>query len=637
MANFYTDNEDLLFYMRDGVDWASLVEITEYGFRTAEGYKDVKEALASYHEIAEMVGDLIGNELAPRAAKIDAEHPSVKDGEVVEGRAMRDIFKKMREAELHRLCLPRELGGLNAPLMVYFLCGEMIARADVSSMTHFSFHGGMGLAMLAFSIHEGTTRFDTKQAQIAQTRFEKEIEEIASGKAWGCMDITEPDAGSDMAKLRARAEQDAEGNWYITGQKIFITSGHGKYHFVIARTEPAAREEDTFAGLKGLSMFLVKAYEDLPGGKRERYVTIERVEEKLGHNGSVTAALSFERTPAALIGKRGEGFRYMLTLMNNARVGVGFESIGLMEAAYRMACAYAEERHSMGKAIGRHEMIADYLDEMKTDLQAIRALCVTAAYHEEMSQKLRLLERFGEEMSESERQRVRKDQPRHQRMARRLTPLLKYIAAEKAVDHARRAVQIHGGVGYTREYGAEKLLRDAMVLPIYEGTSQIQSLMAMKDTLTGILQHPREFVTRQAKARLQSISAEDTLVRRVAKIQVLSLSAQQHLMTRTIFAKLKQLPEKPFSAWFETLSKDWDPKRDFAMAMLHAERLTRILTDEAICEVLLEQSQKHTQRRALLSAWLDRAETRCRGLYDEIVSLGEDHLARLQGQDREAQ
>jgi alkylation response protein AidB-like acyl-CoA dehydrogenase len=636
MASFLGDNDDLLYYLDEGVDWAQLAELTEYGWRAPDGMKSAAEAKELYRDLAHAIGELAATQIAPRVAAVDREDTHLKDGEAVEGPAMRAIFGAVRDAELHKLCLPRELGGLNAPLLLYFLGGEMIARADVSCMTHFSFHGGMAMAMLAYSIHEGTTTFDVAAARIDETRFADAIGEIARGEAWGCMDITEPNAGSDMAALRTRAEQDENGAWRITGQKIFITSGHGKYHFVIARTEEAKNPDDPFGGLAGLSMFLVKAYEDRPDGTRERFVTLERVEEKLGHHGSVTAALSFERAPAQLIGQRGEGFKYMLVLMNNARIGVGFECIGLAEAAYRMARAYAEERRSMGKVIARHEMIADYLDEMRTDIQALRALAVASAVHEEAAQKLALFERFQALTTPEEKERLRRELPRHKRRARRFTPLLKYLAAEKAVEIARRNMQIHGGVGYTKEYGAEKLLRDALVLPVYEGTSQIQSLMAMKDALVGMLKRPQAFLRRGGRARGRAVSARDPLARRVARLQVLSLSTQQFLLTRTAAGKLKTLADVPVAAWREALTKEWDPKRDFALAMLHAERLTRILADEAIAELLLEQAKKHPHRREVLERWLDRCEVRCRALHDEITTRGERVLASLATRGEEA-
>jgi alkylation response protein AidB-like acyl-CoA dehydrogenase len=629
MASYFTDNDDLLFYFEKGVDWDKLAEVTEYGWRAPEGFKTGAEAKVFYREVAESMGELVADVIGPRTAKIDREDSHLVNGEAVEGESMKAIFDAIRAADLHRLCIPRELGGLNAPILLYFLGGEMIARADVSCMTHFSFHGGMAMAALVYSIHEGTTEFDVAGGKIQSTRFAPEIEEIARGDAWGCMDITEPNAGSDMAALRTRGEEDAAGNWFVTGQKIFITSGHGKYHFVIARTEDAKDPEDAFAGLSGLSMFLVKTYDDAPDGTRTRYVTLERVEEKLGHHGSVTAALNFDRAPARLIGKRGEGFKYMLTLMNNARVGVGFESIGLAEAAYRMARDYAEVRRSMGKPIIKHEMIADLLDEMRTDVQALRALAVASGFHEEMSQKLALMQRFSSVATEAEKARLERELPKHRALSRRFTPLLKYLAAEKAVEIARRNMQIHGGVGYTREYGAEKLLRDALVLPVYEGTSQIQSLMAMKDTLLGIIKNPQRFVRKQGQARWRAMSARDPLERAVARIQTLSLSAQQFLLTRTAAGKIKALAEVPVSTWRDSLTKDWDPKRDFALAMLHAERLARLLADEAIAELLLKQAKKHPERRELLERFLDRAERRDRALHDEITTSGSRILASL--------
>jgi alkylation response protein AidB-like acyl-CoA dehydrogenase len=629
MASFLTDNEDLRFYLERGVDWDALVEVTEYGYRTPDGFKTPAEARGFYAEIAAMMGELVAKELGPRAARIDREGNTLAEGEVTEGASMQAFFAALKAAEVHRLCLPRELGGLNAPLTLYFLVAEMVARGDVSAMTHFSFHGGMAMAMLAYSIHEGSTRFDVAAGRIAETRFAEYIEEIARGDAWGCMDITEPDAGSDMARLRTQAAQDADGQWRVTGEKIFITSGHGKYHFVIARTEEA-KGDDAFAGLQGLSMFLVKAFDDLPDGTRVRHVEVSRLEEKLGHHGSVTAALLFDGAPAQLIGARGEGFKYMLVLMNNARVGVAFESIGLGECALRMARAYAEGRRSMGKAIAQHEMIADLLDEMETDLLGLRALAATSAFHEEMAQKMALLERFVEGTPEASRAKL--DLPRHRSLSRRYTPLLKYLAAEKAVEIARRNVQIHGGVGYTREYGAEKLLRDALVLPIYEGTSQIQSLMAMKDTLLGIIKRPQAFVRRLGQARWRAVSAADPLEKRVAAVSALSLSAQQHLLTRTAADKLKTLGGTALTTWKASLSKAWDPKRDFALAMLHAERLTRLLADEAIAEILLEQSRRFPERREVLARWLDRCELRDRALHEEITTTGERMLAKLAAQ-----
>jgi len=629
MANFFKDNPDLQFYFDKAIDWETLVRITERDFADAdgEGFSSTDEAVSFYRDIIEMFGEFVAAEIKPYEKEIDEKSVRLVEGEVVFPERLAGIFEKIEELDLHKLPIPRELGGMNAPMLVYFLNSELMARADVSAMAHHGFHAGMAMAAIVFSALEGSTEVNPTTGRIVKTRWREMVEEIGAGGAWGCMDITEPDAGSDMAALRAEGEQDADGNWYVTGEKIFITSGHGKYHFVIARTEETD-PNDPMGGLNGLSMFLVQTYEDDEDGNRNRIVQISRIEEKLGHHGSATCGLVFDRAPAELVGRRGEGFKYMLTLMNNARVGVGFECLGLCESAHRAALAYAAERASMGKSIDRHEMIADYLETMQTEIQALRAMAVTAGFHEEMAQKLSIKLRFGD-LDDAERLRLERKLRTHQKMSRRITPLLKYFGAEKAVEHSRTALQIHGGNGYITEYLPEKLLRDALVMPIYEGTSQIQALMAMKDTLGAIIKNPQGFVGRMTQARWRSLSSRDPLERRVAQIQALSYGAQQHLVLKTAGDKVKGLRGKPLSEWTDELTKNWDPKRDFAFAMLHAERLIQLLCDTLIAELLLDQAKKHPERAELLERHLEKAEPRARYLHDQITSTGQRLLDKL--------
>ncbi len=633
MANFLEDNDDLLFYLeRGGIDWPAIVGKVEQDFKAPQGYTSVDEALASYRDILQMVGTFAADEVAPHAAAIDRKGVKLVDGEAVLSPELDAIFAQMKGLDLHALSLPREFGGINCPMLVHFMVTELLARADVSVMAHYNFHSGIALSLLMYSVNEGTTRFDRTTRTISKTRFASEIAEILRGDAFGSMDITEPDAGSDMGALKSKGEQDEQGDWFVSGQKIFITSGHGKYHIVIARTE---KPEPGKLGLDGLSLFLVPAYQDLPDGTRKRLATLDRLEEKLGHEGSATAAITFDRSPAQLIGKRGEGFKLMLMLMNNARIGVGFESIGLCEAALRLAKAYAAERRSMGKTIDKHEMIADYLDEMRTDIQGLRALAMYSGEHEEIGQRTKMQAQLASEPDSLERARLLKQARRHAHKARKVTPLLKYLAAEKAVEMARRCVQIHGGSGYSKEYGAEKLLRDAMVMPIYEGTSQIQSLMAMKDAMSNIMRNPQKFLTRVAQSRWRSLSALDPLERRVARLSALSLSAQQHLIQRTATDKLRSLGKHKVREWSKEFFQNWEPKRDFAYAMLHAERLTRLMTDVAISEALLVQARQHPERRELLERYLDRAEPRCTFLHDEITTRGDRLLSTLREQSDE--
>ncbi|NUN14480.1 MAG: acyl-CoA dehydrogenase family protein [Myxococcales bacterium] len=628
MSNFFTDNSDLRFYFEKAIPWAELANWTERGFRLPDGFTTAEEAIEFYTDVANTFGTFCAKEVAPIAAKVDRQGLKLVNGEVVVPPEMATCFKKLQQLQVYGLCVPRELGGLNCPLMLNNIFIEMMARADVSLMSHFGFHGGIAMVLLLYSIHEGTTGFNPATGEITTTRFAKEIAEIISGDAWGSMDITEPDAGSDMAALRAKGEQLPNGSWVVSGQKVFITSGHGKYHVVIARTEPTKNADDPLAGLKGLSLFLVPAYQD-NHGVRTRYATVDRLEEKLGHHGSATASVIFDQTPAQLLGKRGDGFKNMLMMMNNARIGVGFESLGLCEAAFRLASDYAEGRRSMGKPIAQHELIADMLDEMQTDIVAIRALAMYAGYHEEMANKLDLARRFQNDSDTLAKKRRDNEIKSHQRKARAATPLLKYFASERAVSMARQCVQIHGGVGYTKEYGAEKLLRDAMVMPIYEGTSQIQALMATKDALAYIVQHPQAFVRNLTQTKWRTLSTRDPLERRVLKIQTLSLSAQQHVVSKTALNRVRQITHLPLTQWPTALSGGWDPRRDFAFALLHAERLTQLMTDALVSKVLWEQVQQFPERREWLDRFLERAEHRSRWLHDVILHTGDRILDRL--------
>jgi alkylation response protein AidB-like acyl-CoA dehydrogenase len=628
MVNFYDDNADLKFYIDKAIDWASLVGVTEFDYKAPDGFPNEMEALDFYREVLGLLGEFSANEVAPYTKDIDCQHPTLKNGEVSFPPVTQEIMDKLNALQVHSMCLPRELGGMNCPYILHLVMTELFARSDVSMAAHVGFHGGMALAALVFSTYEGSTEFDAEAARIKSTRFREMIEEIGAGKAWASMDITESGAGSDMAALTAQAVLEDDGRWYLTGNKIFITSGHAKYHYVVAKTEKC-EENNEFSGLKALSMFLVKAYDVDAQGNRTHHAWFDNLEDKLGHHGSATVGVRYDHTPAQLIGKRGDGFRLMLLIMNNARLGIGFEALGICEAAYRMAKAYASERSSMGKTIDRHEMIADYLEQMQTDIQALRALSMEGAFHEEMSHKKELLLRYLPPAKPEDRKAIKREVTLHQKISRRMTPLVKYMGSEKAVEMSRQCIQIHGGYGYSTEYGAEKLLRDAMVLPIYEGTSQIQSLMVMKDSLMGILKAPGDFFSGLAKSCWRSCFTADSAVRRTARLQ-----RRQHMV---LLYLLRRLAIKKLAGGLGKFTGEWDPKRDFALAMLHAERLTRLSIDVAVCEALLAQALRFPERRELLERYLERAEQRCRYLHDEITKTGDRLLAVMEKQQTSAQ
>ena len=250
-SNFFRDNDDLLFQWRHGLKWPELVGLTENDFTLPDGPKNLEEARAFYDDVLGAVGEFAAKEIAPKGKAIDEKGAWLEKGEVKFCPELDAIFAGMRELGLYGLTLPRTHGGSNAPMAAYFVASEVIARADVSVMTHFGFHGGIASALLIYSVKEGSAVFD--KGALVKTRFDAEIQEIGEGKAFGCMVLTEPGAGSDLGAIRTRAKL-VDGEWRLTGEKIFITSGHGQYNLVLAKTEDDG-DASGLEGLKGLSLF----------------------------------------------------------------------------------------------------------------------------------------------------------------------------------------------------------------------------------------------------------------------------------------------------------------------------------------------------------------------------------------------
>ena len=414
----------------------------------------------------------------------------------------------------------------------------------------------------------------------------------------------------------------------MTGQKIFITSGHGKYHFVIARTEKADEPDDPFAGLGGLSMFLVPTYDDAPDGTRTRIVDHrprrgEARPPRLGHRG---AARSTARPPSSSA-SAARASSYMLLLMNNARARRRLRDASA--CARRRTGWRAPTRPSAARwarPIDRHEMIADYLDEMRTDIQGLRALAMHAA---RATRSWRRSSQLGGSFAPRRRRRARAATRSsascraHATQARRVTPLLKYLAAEKAVEIARRCIQIHGGVGYIaglrrREAPARRAgdadLRGHQPDPVADGDEGHARSASSRS--------PQAFVARIGAGALARASRRATRSSGASPAAELSLSAQQHLLTRTAAGKLRSLAGVPLAEWPRArCTSDWDPKRDFAFAMLHAERLTRLLADEAIVRAAASSRRRSTPSGASCSSATSSAPSCARAaLYDEITT-----------------
>ena len=353
--------------------------------------------------------------------------------------------------------LPRKYGGLNCPCLIYTMATEMISRADTSLMNLFGLQG----------IAETVNAFANDEIK------DEVLPRFARGEVTGAMVLTEPDAGSDLQAVRLRAFQDEQGNWYLNGVKRFITNGCGEILLVLARSEPEITDG------RGLSLFITE---------RSERVKVRHLENKLGIHGSPTCELVFDNTPCRLIGERQRGLiTYVMALMNGARVGIAAQSLGVAEAAYRLARTYAHTRQQFGGPIERLPAVAEMVTDMKIDIEAARALAYeTARVCDHENNNLRVLE-LGPPLDKEEAKRRKQLSRTFKRMNGMLTPMSKYYCSEMSIRVANTTIQVLGGSGYMKDYAAERFLRDARITTIYEGTSQLQVVAGVRGVTSGAL------------------------------------------------------------------------------------------------------------------------------------------------------
>ncbi len=459
MSNFFTENTDLLFQF-DQLNIEEIVAITENNFEQAKNFnyapKDYQDAIDNYKKILEIVGDIAGNFVAPRAAEVDIDEAQIVNGKVVYAKGTREALDQLSKAELMGVTLPREYGGLNFPTTIYIMAIEMISRADASLMNLFGLQ----------DISETVNKFGDEDQK------KEFLPQFSSGKSTGAMVLTEPDAGSDLQAVKLQAYQDEQGNWFLRGVKRFITNGGGDILLVLARSEPATKDG------RGLSLFVCY------GGDK---VKVRRIEHKLGIHGSPTCELQFNDTPAQLIGKRKFGLiKYVMDLMNGARLGVAAQALGISQAAYEEALKYARAREQFGQAIYNIPVVTNMLIDMRVSLETNRSLLYSTSKWVDLRNKLEEhIERLKADGKPFTDESARfKDASK---IAALLTPMTKYVLSEAANKIAYDSLQIHGGAGYMREFSVERLVRDARITNIYEGTSQLQIVAATGGVINDIL------------------------------------------------------------------------------------------------------------------------------------------------------
>ena len=454
MANFYTDNEDIKFHLEHPL-MEKIVALKEHNYEEAQKYdgapRDFEDALDNYDKILEIVGEISGDVIAVNAESVDEEGPHVVDGHIKYAVGTQQNIDVINQAGLSGITLPRQYNGLNFPITPFIMAAEIVARADAGMQNIW------GLQDCAETINEFAN--EEQKAEY--------LPRVCAGETCA-MSLTEPDAGSDLQAVQLKATyNEADGKWYLDGVKRFITNGDGHISLVLARSE-----EGTNDG-RGLSMFIYD--------RAHNAVTVRRIENKLGIKGSPTCELVFKNAPAELVGDRKMGLiKYVMALMNAARLGIGAQAVGIAEAAYREGFKYAQERKQFGKAIIEFPAIYEMLSNMEAKLHGVRTVLYETGRFVDIYKIY-----FHTSKSRTLTKEERNEMKEYQKLADIFTPLQKLFATEFVNEITYDSLQIHAGSGYMKDYPIQRYVRDARITNIYEGTSQLQVVAAIRGVTTG--------------------------------------------------------------------------------------------------------------------------------------------------------
>ncbi len=453
MANYYTDHPEIEFHL-DHPLMKRIVELKEKGYADKDQFADApvcyEDAIENYKRVLDITGDVAANIIEPNSESVDLEGPHLVDGRMVYASKTVENIDATRKAGLWGVSMPRQYGGLNLPNVVFSMLSEVIAAADAGFQNIWSLQSCI----------------DTLYEFGSEEQRQKYIPRVCEGASMS-MDLTEPDAGSDLQRVMLKATQDEDGTWRLNGVKRFITNGDSDIHLVLARSE-----EGTHDG-RGLSMFI---YDKQSGG-----VTVRHIEHKLGIHGSPTCELVFKNAKAELCGSTRMGLiKYVMALMNGARLGIAAQSVGVEQESYNEGLAYAKERMQFGKKIISFPAVYDMLSRMKAKLDAGRSLLYQTARYVDLYKALEDIAR-DRKLTPEERQELKK----WNRLADAFTPLAKGTNSEWANQNAYDAISIHGGSGFIMEYKSQRLFRDARIFSIYEGTTQLQVVAAIRYITNG--------------------------------------------------------------------------------------------------------------------------------------------------------
>ena len=481
MANYYTDHPEIEFHLNHPL-MKRVVDLKERNYVEKDQFEDApvnyEDAIENYKRLLDITGDVAANIIEPNSEDVDLEGPHLENGRMIYASKTFENLDATRKAGLWGLSMPRRYGGLNLPNAIFSMASEIIAAADAGFQNIWSLQSCI----------------DTLYEFGSEEQRQKYIPRICAGETMS-MDLTEPDAGSDLQRVMLKATQDEDGTWRLNGVKRFITNGDSDIHLVLARSEEGTKDG------RGLSMFI---YDKRDGG-----VTVRHIEHKLGIHGSPTCELVYKNAKAELCGNTRLGLiKYVMALMNGARLGIAAQSVGVEQEAYNEGLAYAKERAQFGEKIINFPAVYDMLSRMKAKLDAGRSLLYCCARYVDIYKALEDIAR-DTKLTPEERQEMKK----YTRLADAFTPLAKGMNSEYANQNAYDAISIHGGSGFIMEYKCQRLFRDARIFSIYEGTTQLQVVAAIRYITNGTyLNIIKEMLESEVSDDLKALKA------RVAKL-----------------------------------------------------------------------------------------------------------------------
>ena len=481
MSNYYTDHPEIEFHLNHPL-MKRVVDLKERNYVEKDQFEDApvnyEDAIENYKRLLDITGDVAANIIEPNSEDVDLEGPHLENGRMIYASKTFENLDATRKAGLWGLSMPRRYGGLNLPNAIFSMASEIIAAADAGFQNIWSLQSCI----------------DTLYEFGSEEQRQKYIPRICAGETMS-MDLTEPDAGSDLQRVMLKATQDEDGTWRLNGVKRFITNGDSDIHLVLARSEEGTKDG------RGLSMFI---YDKRDGG-----VTVRHIEHKLGIHGSPTCELVYKNAKAELCGNTRLGLiKYVMALMNGARLGIAAQSVGVEQEAYNEGLAYAKERAQFGEKIINFPAVYDMLSRMKAKLDAGRSLLYCCARYVDIYKALEDIAR-DTKLTPEERQEMKK----YTRLADAFTPLAKGMNSEYANQNAYDAISIHGGSGFIMEYKCQRLFRDARIFSIYEGTTQLQVVAAIRYITNGTyLNIIKEMLESEVSDDLKALKA------RVAKL-----------------------------------------------------------------------------------------------------------------------